>query len=305
MKKRILVLLSAYNGERFIRPQIESILNQKTGNDIFLKIRDDGSNDCTCKIIENLQKEYPGQIELIKGTNIGCNASFFYLLKTAEEYDYYAISDQDDIWISDKLETAVNWLEAIKDDIPLLYSSTSYLVKNNLIPYGTTRKKERSFTIYNTIIQNICPGHGQVMNKKLLNLLRNNIDISKIYVYDTWITNMAMLYGKIIFNNRPYTLYRLHGDNQLGYGFGRFGQMISSAKRSVNGDGRKYMIQIRYFIDQNKVELERQGYLKELVRFVRSDSFWKRIKYTMNGKVYRQSKVETVAFYICYIIGKF
>lgn len=305
MQKKILVLMSAYNGEQYINEQIMSILNQKTEHLIDIRVRDDGSKDSTCRVIEELKAKYPNRIELITGSNIGYNASFFSLLKGADDYDYYAISDQDDVWLENKLQTAVEWLEKEDDNIPLLYASTSYLVGNDLKPYGTTRKKQREFSVYNTIIQNICPGHTQVMNNELMKLLKTDIDTSNIYVYDAWITNMAMLYGKILFNNDSFTLYRQHRENQLGYGKGWIGQIFSSAKRAHTGDGKKYRKQIRYFAEVNEKKLRETGCLNELSKFIASESFFARVKYMFCGKLYRQKKLESVAFYMANAAGKF
>ena len=304
--KKILVLMSTYNGEKYIEEQIRSIIKQKTDANVYIKIRDDGSTDGTCDIIEKLTVEYPNRIELQKGHNIGYNASFFRLLCEAEGYDYYAISDQDDVWLKDKLETAIYCLEQeTEKDIPLLYASTSYLVRDDLVPYGTTRKQERPFAIYNTIIQNICPGHTQVMNNQLLNMVRDNLDVSRIYVYDSWIMNMAMLYGKILFDNESHTLYRQHSGNQLGSGRGAFGQLISSLKKTSTGDGRKYKEQIMYFVQKNGAELAKKGCFNELKRFIDADTLLKRLKYSLTGKLYRQKKQETFAFYLAVILGKY
>ena len=149
-------MMSTYNGEKHLSEQIDSILNQKTEHELFLRIRDDGSHDKTCDIIEEYILRYPSQIELIRGKNVGYNASFFSLIQSASGFDYYSISDQDDIWMPEKLQIACNEIDKIKDDIPVLYASTSYLVHDDMIPYGTTRKKERELTMLNTIIQNIC-----------------------------------------------------------------------------------------------------------------------------------------------------
>ena len=297
--------MSAYNGSKYIKEQVLSIINQKTQNDVTIRIRDDGSVDETTEIIMQLRNEYPNKIELIRGNNIGYNASFFYLLNNAKGYDYYAISDQDDVWLDNKLETAVKALEKEKEDIPLLFASTSFLVEDDMQPYGTTRKKQRPFTIYNTIIQNICPGHTQVFNNKLLELVNRKIDVENIYVYDSWITNLAMLYGKIVFDNDSYTYYRQHRQNQLGYGKGRIGQLLTSAKHTKKGDGSKYRRQIKYFVCLNKEELMKQGYYKELYRFADSKGFISRLKVVLRNKIYRQKRMETIAFYCAYMIGKF
>lgn len=305
-RKKILVLMSTYNGEKYLEPQITSIMNQKVGADVYLRIRDDGSTDKTCQIIENLKSVYVDRIELLAGDNIGYNASFFELLKTASGYDFYAISDQDDVWLESKLQCGMNKILEIASDKPVLFASTSYLVEDDMIPYGTTRKINREFTIFNTSIQNICPGHNQIFNEELAILIRNQeIDVSKVYVYDSWIMNYAMLYGKIVFSNTPLTYYRQHKNNQLGSGAGKLGQLLSSKNRIQKGDDLKYKNQVAYFVELNRSELERVGAYDELLKYVSSKKLSSRIKYAFQSKLYRQSAVETIAFRIAVALGKF
>ncbi len=303
--KSILVLMSTYNGARFAEAQIRSILEQKTQHTVHLRIRDDGSVDQTCDIIEKLQCEYPSRIELIKAENIGCNPSFFALLKDASGYDYYAISDQDDIWLENKLDVAVDSLQKEDDRLPLLFASTSYLAKDDLIPYATTRKKQREFTMYNTLIQNICPGHTQVMNNALLDKLKTDIDAAQVYVYDAWIMNVAMLYGKIVFTNDAYTLYRQHASQQLGSGTGKIGQLLASFRRVKANDANKYAKQIAYFCQCHREELQAQGYYEETEKFLRAVTFWQRVKYACRTRMYRQNAMETMAFRLAIIAGKY
>lgn len=303
--KRILVMMSTYNGEKHLRAQIDSILNQKTIHEIHLRIRDDGSKDRTCDIVEEYIRKRPNQIELIKGENLGYNGSFFNLIKNAEGYNYYAISDQDDVWLKEKLQTACDAIDGIKKDMPVLYASTSFLVHDDMIPYGTTRKKERKMTMYNTIIQNICPGHTQVMNNRLIELLKGNIDYKRIYVYDSWIQNVANLYGKIIFDNKPHTYYRQYEGNQLGSGVGKIGQLFSSIKRTKTNDGKKYRTQIEYFKELNELELKKLGYYKEIDRFTNATSVRSKIKLLCNTKLKRQNSIESIAFYCAVLFGRY
>ena len=304
-KKTILVMMSSYNGEKHISEQIDSILNQKTVHDIYLRIRDDGSADGTCDIIEKYVDKYHGQVELIRGENIGYNASFFFLIQNASGYDYYSISDQDDVWLEDKLQTACDAIDRVKKNIPVLYASTSYLVHDDLQPYGTTRKKVRRMSMMNTIIQNICPGHTQVMNNQLLHLIKDDLDTSKIYVYDSWIQNVANLYGKILFDNTPHTYYRQYEGNQLGSGVGKIGQLLASLKRDKTGDGLKYRRQIEYFYTKHKDALKKKNMAPEIKRLITAKKLLDRLKYSVTGKVYRQSKLETCFFYLAVVLGKF
>ena len=303
--KSVLVLMSTYKGAEFIEEQLNSILQQEHISNIHILIRDDGSTDQTVERIEKVQRDNPEKITLVKGKNIGCNASFFALLKMAKGYDYYSISDQDDVWLPNKIYVALQWLEKETDRTkPLLYASTSYLAKgSNLKIYGQTRKQCRPFSIYNTIIQNICPGHTQVFNNKLFELLKKPIDVRQIYVYDAWITNVAMLFGKIIFNNDSHTLYRQHSNNQLGYGQGKLGQLMTSCQHLLAGDGKRYRQQIKFFVEEYQEELARCGALKAIMEYVNCDSLQQRIRFMISGKLYRQTKFESVMFYFAVVFN--
>lgn len=304
-KQSILILLSTYNGEKYIEQQIESIMKQNVDAKILLRIRDDGSKDNTCKIIDKIIKKYPNEIELIMGENKGYNASFFELINSAHGYDYYSISDQDDVWMKDKLQIALNFLNEEKSCLPLLYASTSFLTEDDLIPYATTRKRKREFSIYNTIIQNICPGHTQVFNNELLKLIQGSIDTKRIYVYDSWICNIAQLYGKIVFDNESHTYYRQHRSNQLGYGKGLLGQIIMSTKHAIKGDGWKYREQIAYFSEKNKNKLVKMGFYDEIYKFLSANTLIRRLIFFISNKFYRQKGMETLAFRIAVLIGKY
>jgi glycosyltransferase, family 2 len=304
---RILVLMSTYNGEKYLEAQIESILNQKGVNEVNLFIRDDGSSDGSVDIIEQLHKKYPDKIIVEYGENIGYNASYFQLLKLTKEseYDFFSFSDQDDVWLPEKLYCAVKKLREGRQDIPKLYASTSYLVHDDLIPYGTTRKKRRALHFYNCLIQDICPGHTEVFNPYLHRLMQEDFIAERIYVYDSWLMNYARLYGEIYFDNRPHCYYRQHEKNELGYGKGKLGQILLSIKRGLKGDGKKYRTQIQYFYELNKEEIQKQGFEKEVLLFLQSTGILQRLNFVFRTKFYRQSIMETLFFYVAVLLNKF
>ena len=305
LQRRILVMMSAFNGERYIGEQIDSILNQKTEYGITLRIRDDGSTDGTREVIRDCMEKHPGQIEMIEGENIGVNAGFFSLLRGAAGFDYYALSDQDDIWLEDKLQTACDAIDGAGEELPLLYSSVSWLIRDDGRPYGVTRKKTRDFTIYNTIIQNICPGHNQVMNQRLLDLLQVDMDPGRLYVHDAWITNVACLHGRILFDNQPHTLYRQSGSNQMGYGSGQLGRLMASGKRTTRGEGRQYRRQVRHFIDVYRERAKAIRCYDDIHRYAYAETLGQRIAVVRHGRFYRQSRLETLAFYLAYVLGAY
>ena len=102
--KKVAVVLSTYNGEKYVKEQLDSILKQ-TYKNVEIIVRDDGSKDSTVEIIKEYQEKHKN-IKLVVGENLGFIKSFFELLKIAEA-DYYSYADQDDIWVKNKIELAV------------------------------------------------------------------------------------------------------------------------------------------------------------------------------------------------------
>ena len=305
-KKRVLILLSSYNGEKYIEQQLNSILGQTGSFELDLLIRDDGSKDSTVEILDRFVRENPKTVQLIKGENKGVNYSFFELINNADHHDYYFFSDQDDVWLPNKVKEAVLCLEKAEDkQIPLLYASTSFLVKNDLIPYGQTRRKQRPFSIYNTLIQNICPGHTQAFNNELLVLLKKNWNMDRIYIYDSWAANYAELYGRILFDNSSHTLYRQHQTNEFGSGAGFIGHLLSSRQKITKNQGSSYREQIKYFYEENIEKLRQIGAAEEIGRFLNASGFIDRVRYCFHSKLYRQSKIESFGFRVAVILGKF
>ena len=300
--KNIAVLVSTYNGEKNLAKQLDSILAQECDYGVDIYIRDDESDDNTVAIIKQYQKQHKN-IFLSQAKNIGCNASFFELLKNTHGYDYYAFSDQDDVWMKDKLQSAINMLEKMQSNNPLLYGSCSTLFNDDLEKLGTTQQKLKDITFYNTIIQNFLPGHSQVMNNELRQaILAKNIDTSQIYYYDSWITNVAMIKGKILFDNNPHTYYRQHDKNELGYGGSRFNWYKERIRRIRDNQSKKYSKQIDYFVEIYHDDLDPE-FIDEIKKFQCSKaSLTKRIKYISKSKLYRQRNIETKLFKLMYLL---
>ena len=108
--KKIIVLMSTYNGEKYLQVQLDSILSQENV-DLELLVRDDGSTDSTKTILERYQSE--GKLTWYSGKNKKPAYSFFDLLGKCKDADYYAFADQDDFWHEDKLINAIKRLEKI------------------------------------------------------------------------------------------------------------------------------------------------------------------------------------------------
>ena len=108
MENDVVVLMSTYNGEKYIKEQIDSIFAQTYQGRITILIRDDGSSDATKETVQALAKSDLRDVVFIEGENCGPQKSFLNLIQSAPEASWYFFADQDDVWDDDKIEIAVN-----------------------------------------------------------------------------------------------------------------------------------------------------------------------------------------------------
>lgn len=214
---KVLVLMSTYNGEKYVKEQIESIL-QQVSIDFSILIRDDGSNDNTLKILESYSSN--NKIKIIKGQNYGYIRSFTILVKEAvkmKDYDYFAFADQDDYWYPNKLFIAINKLIKENNNIPLLFCSNSEIMDaNGQLKGELFVKNPCQIRKGNILINTLTQGCSMVFNHKALILYAENPPIKTIH--DRWLMMLCnfMEDGKIIYDHTPLFAYRVHENNAIG-----------------------------------------------------------------------------------------
>lgn len=211
------VLVSTYDGIDFFDEQLNSLLRQNY-KEIKILIRDDGSSDPN--FIEYLQNIKNPDILIKFEKNIGVVKSFFTLLQTSDdEANYYAFCDQDDVWLPEKIDRAVLFLNENKH-IPCLYCSDAYLVDKKLS--GINRNfmhGKQGFALKNVLIRNSSLGCTCVINKKLRDLILKSFpDLNNVIMHDWWCAIIAAAFGKIVYDNQKTVLYRQHDNNQIGAG---------------------------------------------------------------------------------------
>ncbi|MGT2770555.1 putative glycosyltransferase EpsE [Streptococcus intermedius] len=216
MKNNIAVLMSTYNGEKYLKAQLDSIFNQ-TSQNIVLFIRDDGSCDSTLEII----KSYNNKIVLLENNeNLGVGSSFMETLyKAGLDFDYYAFCDQDDIWLVNKIEKAV--LELEKFPLPTLYCSNQTLVDKELNNLGLRHKKTIDTSYLQILTSNQITGCTMVWNNQLQKLLvskdrRPSKELLEVRIHDVWVSMVASIAGSIVYDSNSYILYRQHENNVVG-----------------------------------------------------------------------------------------
>ena len=322
---RMAVMLSSHNGAEFIAAQIGSILKQEARCAVALFIRDDGSEDDTVRIVRGFIEDPEGGTEIIlrEGENTGYVRSYLSLLQIVREeeekrgfrFDYYAFCDQDDVWLSGKIDAAAAALaqeENASPDgktVPVLWACRSALADEELHPTGgATQQDLRGMPFYNTIVQNIAHGHNQFFNRALFDMLLADAakaDLGEIYAHDMWLTNLASVYGKIVFDDTPRTLYRQHRNNELGFGKGILSWTVTRIRRALGGETRRIARQMRYFCRLHGEDLTKEE-RAEMLRFFRDGKcLLTRARYAARMKLFRQRRSESLALRVLYVLGAY
>ncbi|MGL5977730.1 MAG: glycosyltransferase, partial [Erysipelotrichaceae bacterium] len=298
----VVVLMSTYNGAPYLKEQMDSILTQTGDFRLDLLIRDDGSSDDTISILEQYTNTYDN-VSYYRGENVGYVLSFFDLLEHAHGYDYYAFSDQDDIWMQGKIECAIQQLQQKDDCTPLLYASCSLLVDNNGVTLGKTQEQKRDITPYNAFIECFFPGHTQVLNGAMRALVLEGIDRTQVYAHDFWISTLAINFGTVVFDNNAHTLYRQHNQNVTGYSKGVLGWIKQRYFRVKDNQANLRSNQIAYFKNYYRGRLQQEVQLEMDLFFDSQTSLWKRITYMLRTKLYYQSGFKSLFYRLLYVYG--
>lgn len=226
----IQILLSSYNGEQYIREQIDSILRQESV-DIRLKIRDDGSTDGT-RIILSEYENLPNCV-VEYGNNIGAKNSFLWLIENSDEYEYYAFSDQDDVWEPDKLISAYNLL--IKENATL-YHGLAGKVDKYLNPLPNHDFVPRDS--FGASLLSSATGCTMLFTHQLMSALKQ-YSPQNISMHDAWVYRVSYALGyKVYYDRNSHMKYRQHERNVSG------GQMsfFQKYKKIKKNKGLRYNV---------------------------------------------------------------
>lgn len=224
--------MSTYNGEQFLRGQIDSILSQVNTN-WQLFIRDDGSKDNTVGILKEYSTKYPSRIFLILEplSNLGAGESFMFLLKNVDA-DYYMFSDQDDVWMNDKIERTYNKLMELEEvqgkNMPIGLFTDLRVVDENLntimpsLWKGDNRHPEYVRNLYKQWTnRHASYGCTQMFNRAAKNIVLPYKQFPNVMgAHDNWVEYCLIAEGVYDYLDEQTILYRQHGTNVVGANFG-------------------------------------------------------------------------------------
>lgn len=214
---RVAILLGTYNGERYLRLQMDSFIRQSYKNWV-LYISDDGSKDQTRAILNEYQKIHGAdKIILFEGPCKGCAANYASLISRADIDESYALyADQDDVWLDDKIERTMEFLTAQDQSQAALYMAASIHIDHNGNIIGASALRPRTPSFKNALLQNIAGGNTFGLNKAALDIIRATKDAAVLYP-DWWIyIAVSASGGALYYDPKACMLYRQHETNMIG-----------------------------------------------------------------------------------------
>ncbi len=208
-KEKISVAMASYNGEKYIRNQIETIL-ENLDDDDELVISDDGSSDRTIEIIKSFNDK---RIKLLNGPKKGLKKNFENAIKNTTGNVVF-LSDQDDIWMPNKVKKVLEVLE--KSNYILIQHDAIVVDENdNIIIDSFAEHRKVKTGIIKNLIKNsyhgCCIAFRAKLKEKILPIPNN------IYLHDQWIGMIAELEGKTYFLNEKLMKYRRHSENNSSF----------------------------------------------------------------------------------------
>lgn len=214
--KKVCVVISTYNGEKYLEDQLSSLIEQTYPN-MKIFVRDDDSKDNTAKILDKWKES--NKIDYVKGKNLGYGKSFVEALKLAGDFDYYAFCDQDDVWLPNKIESAIKILDNKNMDKPLLYVSNLNVCDGDLNFINKTNNVN-IISFANSIVEASLSGNTLVFNRKLKEILIS-AENKNLYAHDWIVYMIASSMGEIYYDKNAYIQYRKHAncvtDQKMGF----------------------------------------------------------------------------------------
>ena len=303
---KVAILMATYNGESFLVDQLESFAKQRHGN-WELWVSDDGSKDNTRIILDTyISKWGAAKMSLFAGPAKGFVANFLSLTcRDSVEADYYAYSDQDDIWEADKLERAVTFLQSVPETMPAIYCSRTRIVdfKNKELGLSPLFKRPPNFA--HSLMQNIGGGNTMVFNNAARRLLRLAGEDVQVITHDWWTYLVVMACGGVVkYDPYPTVRYRQHGRNLVGSNINLLARLV---RIRMLWQGRFEKLNDQHLIALERIGVQMTGQSKvtlERFRVARSKWLVPRLVGFRKAGIHRQTVVGNIGIWLAAIFRK-
>lgn len=305
-QKSICILMGTYNGEAFLADQLLSIANQSYNNWRVI-LSDDGSTDDTLLIAREFQEKWGRErLEIRNGPQQGFCKNFLSLAcDPTIKADYYAFSDQDDVWNNDKLSKALRYFTAEHNlETPRLYCGRVKLADKNLILLGLSPLFKMPTSFRNALMQSIAGGNTMVFNQSAKDLLEK-AGLQNVVSHDWWLYQIIKGAGGVVYYDpEPSLLYRQHYGSVMGSNCSfkarimRIGYVFNGRFKKWNSINYEALINVKHLLTRDNQDILttygkfRPARLKDRVRLLEVCG------------LYRQTWQGTLSLWLATIINK-
>ncbi|MDX7359173.1 glycosyltransferase family 2 protein [Escherichia coli] len=308
------MLLATYNGEKYVKEQISSVLNnfdKLKNSECTILISDDGSTDNTVDIIKRMSEEDPRILFLDGNKKGGVKYNFNYLIQHTDA-DYVFFCDQDDLWLPNKMHIFMDRfnIEEVNFNGPILVHSDLCVADNNLSPINVSmfdyQMINKSPNLAELLVSNSVTGCVMACNKKLIDGIKLS-QISNSIMHDWYIALYASSFGVISFVDKALILYRQHGGNQVGaksfslkdvIKFSGIKDKLVNARRSVLNTRDQSALFISDFGD--KLSMEKKIILESYINFF-NGGVLNRMNLFFYKRVRKTSFLRNLVFFLIYV----
>lgn len=304
--KKVAILVCTYNGERFLREQLESFINQ-THKNWSIHVSDDGSTDATLEILEEYKKQLGDEkIVILQGPRQGFAKNFLSLIKNREIVaDYFAFSDQDDIWLEDKLSRSIAQIPQTPTIKPHLYCSRTKLVNTDLAPLGFSPLFKKRPCFENSLVQSIAGANTMMINNAARDLMCRIADDALVVAHD-WLAYLLVTGcgGQVVFDQNPTLLYRQHEGNLIGAN-ATYKNQVNRILKMLSGRFSEWSTQNLIVLNSIRMELTEDN-RRTLERFeaARNSGLLSRLYLMKKSGVHRQTLKGNISLVAAAILNK-
>lgn len=308
-KSEVEVLLATYNGERYLQEQIDSIQAQTFPN-LRILARDDGSNDGTLAILADFARKFPERVSLQSdGIATGHPKRNFLRLMRASTASYLCFSDQDDVWLPEKISLTMKTMQNLEDNYgrstPALVFTDLQVVNERLEMVSPSYwkragiKAENIHSLPRLLSENVVTGCTMMINRSLCELAVQMPEEAEMH--DWWIALLAATFGVADFVPRATMLYRQHAHNVIG---SREQDMdLSSLTARAVSDKNRQQQRLRceqqaealLRVHGEQMSTEKRQILEAFLLSGRSESAWIRLKTMMQYGFFRSGFLKNIA----------
>lgn len=302
---RVVIVMSTFNGERYLTEQMASLLAQ-TYRNIRIIVRDDGSSDRTWAILQEFARNN-SNISVLSERNIGVVGSFLQLLcMVPSDAELVALCDQDDVWRAGKIERAVSMLMEIDQKTPTMYCGAVEVVDENLNHIKVEKQVKRGVSLENALVQNVATGCTVVINKAALSLVTSqSVSSESIAMHDWWLYQVLTAFGLILVDDVPMIQYRQHGGNVIGTSSG-MKLWMTRVRRYFGVNDRIIRSQAKELLRVygSTMCFEKKSLIADFLEQSQVTNVARRSMYAIRTPVFRQSFVDDVLLRVLIVLAR-